>query len=78
MFSTRTALRAGTPIVAAMFAVGLLSSPAWANPPGRPGPPPPPVSVFQCSQGHGHVVTNPRDHRIRTCQGGQWNNRGVH
>jgi hypothetical protein len=79
MFSTRTALRAGTPLAAAVIAVGLLSSPAWANPPGRPGPPPPPppVTAGQCIQGHGHVVTNPRDRRIHTCQGGRWNGRGT-
>jgi hypothetical protein len=78
MFSTRTAIRAGTPIVTAVLAVGLISSPAWANPPGRPGPPPPPpVTAGQCVQGHGRVVDNPRDHRIRTCQGGRWNGRGV-
>ena len=34
----RTAGRATLPVVAAMFAVGLVSAPAWASVPARPGP----------------------------------------
>ena len=72
----RTAGRAALPVVAAMFAVGLVSAPAWASVSARPGPPPPPwVQVAQCRHDGGHIVRDGRDRNRWHCVGGRWNGR---
>jgi hypothetical protein len=69
------ASRAAVPLVAALFAVGLATAPAWASTSARPGPPQPPpwVRADQCRHDGGHLVRDRHDGNRWHCQGGRWN-----
>jgi hypothetical protein len=70
-----TAGRAALPLVAATFAVGLLSAPAWASTPISPTAPPPWVRAADCRHSGGHLVQDRRDRHRWICVGGRWNGR---
>jgi hypothetical protein len=75
MRATRTVIRVTTPVAAALFTVGLMSSAAWAAPAAPP--PPPHIAAKQCTDGRGKIVVDPHDNRIHRCEGGSFNGREI-
>jgi hypothetical protein len=89
MAAVARVVRGLVPMTAAFCAVGLMSTAAWASPPApHPAPapapapvarqiPPPLIRPDECTQRGGRPVPDPRNPRVRHCEGGPFHGREI-
>ena len=85
MGASTKVIRGVVPVAAALIAAGLMSPVAWANPAAarpapaaqRNAPPPGPIVQDECTRQGGRPVPDPRNPRVRHCQGGPLNGHEV-